>query len=173
MPFPAKQPELRLPEKTGRLASFTALLLTALGVVLLSGTATAASGQIYKWVDEAGNVHYGSQKPVDSSVEKVDVNTSMTGVNRGAEALDKLKQAADDEAQKVKEQGIPAQPPVPSLSMKEVKRRCQVARQDLATIQSRGQLRERDEKGNTRYISEQEKQQRIKQAKKQIREYCK
>jgi hypothetical protein len=57
--------------------------------------------------------------------------------------------------------------------MKEVKRRCETARQDLAVIQARGQLRERDEKGNTRYVSEKERQQRIKHAKDQIREYCK
>ena len=90
----------------------------------------------------------------------------------GAEALDKLKQEADEEAQRVVEEGIPEQPPVPALPASEVKKRCQAARQDLATIQSRGQLRERDEKGNTRYVGEEEKQQRIKAAKKQIREYC-
>jgi hypothetical protein len=56
--------------------------------------------------------------------------------------------------------------------MKEVKKRCQTARQDLATIQSRGQLKERDEKGEVRYVSDEEKQMRIKAAKQQIREYC-
>jgi hypothetical protein len=56
--------------------------------------------------------------------------------------------------------------------MKEVKRRCQAARQDLATIQSRGQLRERNEKGEVRYVSDEEKQRRIKVARQQVREYC-
>ena len=56
--------------------------------------------------------------------------------------------------------------------MKEVKRRCTAARQDLATIQARGQLKERDEQGNVRFVGEEERQQRIKQAKKQIKEYC-
>ena len=90
----------------------------------------------------------------------------------GAKALADIRQKEDDEAQRIKEEGIPAQPPVPSLSMKEVKQRCAAARQDLATIQSRAQLRERDDKGNTRYLGEQEKQQRIKAAKQRIREYC-
>jgi hypothetical protein len=42
----------------------------------------------------------------------------------------------------------------------------------LATIQSRGQLRERDEQGNTRFVGEEERQRRINQAQKQIKEYC-
>ncbi len=76
------------------------------------------------------------------------------------------------EAEKIKEEGIPEQPPVPSLSMKEVKKRCQNAKQDLATIQSRGQLRERDANGEIRYVNDEEKQRRIKAAKQQVREYC-
>lgn len=147
-------------------------LIAMVSTVLLAAPVAVLAGQIYKWTDAEGNVHYGSQKPADVAGEQVRVDTSRTGVNRGADALDKLKQQADDEAQRIKEEGIPEQPPVPSLSRNEVKQRCQTAKQDLATIQARGQLRERDEQGNTRYVSEKERQQRINHAKKQIREYC-
>ena len=148
------------------------MIVATISMVIVLGAGTVLAGKIYKWTDAQGNVHYGSEKPVDAAAEKMKVDTGKTGVNRGAKALDDLKQAEDDEAQRIKEQGIPAQPPVPSLSMKEVKRRCQTARQDLATIQSRGQLRERDAQGNTRYVGEKERQQRIKAAQKQVREYC-
>jgi hypothetical protein len=172
MPLTVVDPDLPSKRQNQPAAQTRKLLIISLCAALLAGPATVPAGQIFKWTDAEGNVHYGSEKPADEAVENVQVNTSKTGVNRGADALDKMKQQADDEAQRVKEEGIPEQPPVPSLSMKEVKQRCQSARQNLATIQSRGQLRERDEKGNTRYISDAEKQQRIKQAKKQIREYC-
>ncbi|NNL07097.1 MAG: DUF4124 domain-containing protein [Gammaproteobacteria bacterium] len=148
------------------------LVIATTSMVILLGTTVAFADKIYKWTDAEGNVHYGSEKPADAPSEKMKVDTGKTGVNRGADALDKLKQEVDDEAQRVVEEGIPEQPPVPALPAREVKKRCQAARQDLATIQSRGQLRERDEKGNTRYIGEEEKQRRIKAAKKQIREYC-
>ena len=148
------------------------LVTATLCVVICMGSGTGLAGKIYKWTDAEGNVHYGSEKPADTAAEKMKVDTSKTGVDRGAKALADIRQKEDDEAQRIKEQGIPAQPPVPSLSMKEVKQRCAAARQDLATIQSRGQLRERDDKGNTRYLGEQEKQQRIKAAKQRIREYC-
>ncbi len=147
-------------------------VIATLSTVILISSNTVLAGKIYKWTDAEGNIHYGSEKPADADAEKMKVNTSKAGVDTGAEALDKLKQAEDDEAERIKEEGIPEQPPVPSLSMKEVKRRCQAARQDLATIQSRGQMRERDEKGEVRYVSDEEKQRRIKAAKKQVREYC-
>jgi hypothetical protein len=147
-------------------------IIATVSTVILISSSTVLAGKIYKWTDAQGNVHYGSEKPADADAEKMKVNTSTTGVETGAEALDNLKQQADDEAERIKEQGIPEQPPVPSLPMKEVKRRCQAARQDLATIQSRGQMRERDEKGEVRYVSEEEKQKRIKAARQQVREYC-
>lgn len=147
------------------------IIATVSMVIFISSNAVLA-GKIYKWTDAQGNVHYGSEKPADAEAEKMKVDTSTTGVDTGAEALDNLKQQVDDEAERIKEEGIPEQPPVPSLPMKEVKKRCQAARQDLATIQSRGQLKERNEKGEVRYVSEEEKQRRITSAKKQIREYC-
>ena len=172
MPFIFSRVYLAKPEPTRFENPIWRLIIVALCTIILLDAPGVAAGQIYKWTDAEGNVHYGSQRPADASVEKMSLNTGKTGVNRGAEALDKMKQQADDEAQRIKEEGIPEQPPVPALPKKEVKRRCQAAKQDLATIQSRGQLRERDEKGNTRYLSDKEKQQRTKQAKDKIREYC-
>ena len=146
----------------------------SLVILVTLGTHEAAANKIYKWVDADGTVHFSGSKPLDpdTETERVNVNTGKTGAAPGAEALNKLKQEADDEQDRIKEEGVPAQPPVPTLSSKEASRRCKQARQDLATIQSRGQLRERDEKGNITYVSEKEKQNRIKFAKKQIREYC-
>jgi hypothetical protein len=157
---------------TGALCLVRGLLNTILCMVICLGSANALAGKIYKWTDAEGNVHYGSDKPAGTEAEKMKVDTSKAGVDRGADALDKLKQEVDDEAERIKEEGVPEQPPVASLPTKEVKRRCQAARQDLATMQARGQLRERDEQGNTRYVSDKEKQQRVKAAQKQIREYC-
>lgn len=144
----------------------------SLVMLVTLGTHEAAANKIYKWVDADGTVHFSGSKPLETESERVNVNTGKTGANPGVEALNKLKQEADDEQDRIKEEGVPAQPPVPTLSSKEASRRCKQARQDLATIQSRGQLRERDEKGNISYVSEKEKQKRIKFAKKQIREYC-
>lgn len=163
------------PVPTGRVhaaISMKQLVIATMSMVILLGSGAAPAEKIYKWTDADGNVHYGSEKPADAPAEKMQVDTGLTGANTGAEALDKLKQEADDEARRIKEEGIPAQPPVPALPAKEVKRRCAAAKQDLATIQSRGQLKERDQQGNVSFVSEEERQRRMQQAKKQIKEYC-
>jgi hypothetical protein len=172
MPIIINKPGLASTRRNHASISLKQLIIATASMVILLGSGAVPAEKIYKWTDAEGNVHYGSEKPADAPAEKMKVDTGLTGANTGAEALDKLKQEADDEAQRIKEEGIPEQAPVPALPMKEVKRRCTAARQDLATIQSRGQLRERDEQGNTRFVGEEEKQRRIKQAQKQIKEYC-
>ena len=154
------------------IASIKRLAHVSLAIFICFAAQNLSAGEIYKWVDAEGKVHYSGTKPIENESERVNVQTGKTGMTTGAETVDKLKQEAEDEAEKIREEGIPAQPPVPSLPAKEVKARCKAAKQDLATIQARGQLRERDAKGNTRYVSEEEKQRRIKEANRQIREYC-
>ena len=172
MPININQPGQSSTSGSSSSILIKSFIIATVSMVIFISTNAVHAGKIYKWTDAQGNVHYGSEKPADAEAEKMKVDTSTTGVDTGAEALDNIKQQVDDEAERIKEEGIPEQPPVPSLPMKEVKKRCQAARQDLATIQSRGQLKERDEKGEVRYVSEEEKQRRINSAKQQIREYC-
>ena len=172
MPTNINQPGPGSTRRNSSLMLMKKLVIATVSMVILFSSATVIAEKIYKWTDAEGNVHYGSEKPADAAAEKMKVDTSKTGVDRGAAALDDLKQQVDDDAEKIKEEGIPAQPPVPSLPMKEVKKRCQDAKQDLATIQARGQLRERDANGEISYVSEEEKQRRTKAAKQQVKEYC-
>jgi hypothetical protein len=151
-------------------SSSALLLISALALVMMISPADA--GDIYKWVDEQGNVHYSSEKPVDAPVESVHVNTEKTGNVAGQQALATEQKKIADEAKAIKEKGIPASPPVPSLSAKDIKQRCQQARSDLANIESHGQLRIQDDKGNLSYATDEVKQQRIAAAKNAIREYC-
>jgi hypothetical protein len=172
MPTNINQPGPSSTRRNCSLMLMKNFVIVTVSTVIFFSSAAVLAEKIYKWTDAEGNVHYGSEKPADAAAEKMKVDTSKTGVDRGADALDDLKQQVDDEAEKIKEEGIPAQPPVPSLPMKEVKKRCQNAKQDLATIQARGQLRERDANGEISYVTEEDKQRRIKAAKQQIKEYC-
>ena len=73
------------------------LVTATLCVVICMGSGTGLAGKIYKWTDAEGNVHYGSEKPADTAAEKMKVDTSKTGVDRGAKALADIKQKEDDE----------------------------------------------------------------------------
>lgn len=154
-------------------AGKSARVLLLMGTLVLAmAVSPADAGKIYKWVDEQGHVHYGSEKPAEATAENMRVNTDKTGTVPGQAALAAEQKKIDDDAKAIKEKGIPAQPPVPALPRKEVMRRCQQARDDLARIGARGQMRIRDEKGNITYATDEAKQQRIAAAKKAVSEYC-
>jgi len=146
------------------------VLMGALALAMI--VSPAAAGKIYKWVDEQGGTHYGSERPVDAPAENLRVNTEKTGTVTGQGALAAEQKKIDEEAKAIKEKGVPAQPPVPALPRKEVIQRCQRARAELANIEAHGQMRVRDEKGNITYASEDARQKRIAAAKKAINEYC-
>ncbi len=151
-------------------SSHALLLISALTLVLMASPTDA--GTIYKWIDEQGDVHYSSDKPADAPAERIRVNTEKTGNVAGQQALAAEQKKIADQAKAIKEKGIPAQPPVPALPLKEVKQRCQQARDSLARIEAHGQMRIRDKKGNFTYATDETKQQHIAKAKKEIAEYC-
>ena len=144
---------------------FTALLIiTYLGF----GSIDAHAGKVYKWVDEHGVVTFGDreQKPESIPAETVKIDSYVPPPKPAAKADDaekKAKDAADKQKQAAAE---------PKMSPAEKRRLCSQARGDLAAIQAHGQIREKDAKGNLTYLSDEQKQARIKAANKSIKEYC-
>jgi hypothetical protein len=54
---------------------YTAILLTAL---VLTATDATASDNVYRWVDEQGNVHFGDNPPGKTKAEVVDIQPGPT-----------------------------------------------------------------------------------------------
>lgn len=117
---------------------------------------------VYKWVDENGQVHYGEQ-PGNAGAEKVTIRQNETT---------KPRLIPKDEKEEEKKAEKPAEPEVPKISKKEKRRLCNEAKSDLATIATRGRLREINKKGEYIYLTDSQKQQRIAAAKKKKREFC-
>jgi hypothetical protein len=143
------------------------VFISALSISLYILLQTPVSAEIYKWVDEDGQVHYGDQ-PVGSDAEKVNIRTNETTkprlVNKTevkeANAEAKEKGQASEEKQKE------------TISKKEKKKYCNEATSDLAAINSRGRMREINAKGEYIYLTEAQRQQRIAAAKKKQIEFC-
>ncbi len=146
---------------------------TFLGFLLATASATltfsSAYAAIYKWVDAEGNVHYGEQ-PVSQDAERLQIKirepvkpaASEDGKDADKETEDKDK----------KEEAKPEKTEPPKMSKKEKRARCKQAKGNLNTILTHGRLRERDKSGNSRYLTDEEKQRRLKTARKNVRKYC-
>ena len=153
-----------------RYRNLTLPVLSAAGFMLVvglgPGEGTATAG-VYKWVDEQGQVHYG-EHPEGQDAEKMTIRTNETTKPREIKTDDK---DADEQAES--EAGQPEKAPVEKyVPAYEKQRLCREANTDIANISSRGRMREADAQGNYRYLTEQERQQRLSAARKKQAKYC-
>ena len=159
---------------------------------LLLFTSFNLHAAIYKWVDEQGNTHYSQNKPASATkTERIKVSSERPedtssykkpSLNKPEEAdpaaegeetadstpqteEEKQKQAEQEAAKKAAEEK-------PKISKKKKKAGCESARRNLSTMQSRGQIRTKDKDGNYRYMSDAEKQARIKRTQDIIKKNC-
>ena len=153
-----------------RYRKLTLPFLSAAGFILVvclgPGESTAIAG-IYKWVDEQGQVHYG-ERPEAQDAEEMTIRSNETTKPREIKSDDKdTDEQAEDEARQAEK--APVEKYVPAY---EKQRMCREANTDLANISNRGRMREVDAQGNYRFLTEQERQQRISAARKKQAEYC-
>lgn len=133
--------------------------------VLLALSTGATAGQIYKWVDGQGNVHFGSQPPEGQDAAAVNPNVSQPKAApksplQPADDADPEQQKLDE---KVKEEV--------AKQDKERKEYCQRMRNDLAMLKNNPRLRVEDG-DSARRMTEEERQSRIAENEKKIGEHC-
>ncbi len=145
-------------------------------ICLASVFSYSAHSNVYKWVDEQGNVHYGQQRPSNAQVEKLDVErhapqdtSSYKRPGQNKKATDEGKKDETDADAKEKKD----KKPETAAEKKRRKAACAQARQQLATMQSIGRIRSKDKDGNTAYLSQQQKEARIKKIRESISKQCK
>ncbi len=148
-------------------------IITACFCLLIQSPSSAG---VYKWVDENGQVHYG-EKPMGADAEKITIRQNETTKPRvfkkAEDEGDKNSATENPDGKEDKEKAKQtAEPTEPTISKKEKRRLCNQAKSDIASIISRGRMREINEKGEYSYLSEKQRQQRLAAAKKQQREYC-
>jgi hypothetical protein len=131
---------------------------------------------VYKWVDDSGQIHYSDQ-PDEPGAEKFTLRKNTTtkpGIENSDETTEGKSQGPESETEKSEDETKPAEPKMVEIepSKQEKKRFCNQAKKDIASISSRGRMREINEKGEYIYLSEEQRQQRLSSAKKQKREFC-
>jgi len=136
--------------------------------LLLQATAVAS---VYKWVDEKGQVHYGAQ-PGNTGAERVTIRKNETTAPRTVKTKEEGEQAEDGEKATDPAAAEAKKPEEPKISKKEKRRLCNEAKTDIATISSRGRMREINKKGEYIYLSEKQRQKRLSAARKKQRKYC-
>jgi len=140
------------------------------GLLLLQPPAVA---DVFKWVNENNEVQYTQMQP-PPGIKYIRIQTN--------EHPNTLKTDADEAAaaeEQPAEEESPAEGDADAMSKYEAevarisKQNCTIAHNNLTQLNMGGHLRYKNEKGEYVNMTEEERQQRIKEANEQIKQFCK
>lgn len=141
------------------------IILTSL---LLALSASAMASQVYKWVDAQGVTHFGSQPPQGQAATSVNTSAPPPKAAEQEQPAPTFESIADPEQaefDKKAKQEVAAK-------QAELKKYCEDVRTNLAQLENNPRIRTEVD-GEMRRLSEEERQQRITEAKTAIAENCK
>lgn len=144
--------------------SITILVITAFFTMALSQMNMAAQ-KYYKWVDSKGVTHYTTTPPAGKKAALVKTYNSRTKAPKPSTkpestAANKAKEEGEAEAANQK----PQYAKNPEY--------CKAARNNLTTIDSNNRIRLKDNDGNLRYATHEEREKRRQEALKAIKINC-
>jgi hypothetical protein len=137
--------------------------------------ASANAGEIFKWVDEQGNVHYSQDPPMNKSAQPMNIKvpkesaaSEETSAQSASTAADKPPAGDEDKAAEQKA----LQEAAARKREEAEKKNCQIAMKRLATITAGGRLYEVDENGERHYWDDQTLKAKQADAQKDVDQWC-
>jgi len=146
---------------------YLAVALSALFIL-----APVQAETIYKWVDQDGITHYDEQPPVNREYTTVKTYGNTPGSAKVANAPSEVqpeKQSGADQ----KGLNIERNKKISEENARVAAENCKNAQGNLKTMEENPRVRILDENGEYRYLTEEEKQSQMKQAKDDIQQNCK
>ena len=141
--------------------------------LMLAVSGVAVASDIYKWVDEDGNVHYGD-KPVSNESERVAIESRPTDRARvqaqyqaaaQARAENRDARAQADEESREAEEDLRAQ-------AEERRQKCEASRATMQRFVTSRRIYTQDESGERVYMDDAQMQAARERVENDINEYC-
>lgn len=143
-------------------------VICGVSLTIVAASSTVAAKNYYKWTDANGVTHYSAQKPHNTEVETVAIRGGRTTTS-----------ASESENAPTQTQPTSSSQPAESSessneTVEHVKDpvRCDAAKKIIDTISSAPRVQTKDENGELRFLSDQEKSDRLEEAKQAIKESC-
>ena len=167
-----KSPSLLHTQDTAPKALMAALMLIVLlGSVLLSSNSHA--GNVYRWKDSSGSVHYGENPPRGVDATLLNTTTGKSSKSR----RNAPNETRVEPGQYTGDNAVPEQNKEPVTEQEIVKPKkdegvCKRARYNLKVLNERSRIRQTDENGEERFLTEEEKNEQKSSAQSAIDTYC-
>ena len=149
----------------------TRLIGYHLSILVLSSIALSVSAEIYKWVDDEGNIHYGEKPPSTNTKEEVETIKIRDNVDtqRAAETLKKKSKSLNDLNDERKQEKTDALNDKKELAKN--KMRCEQAKKQLANYQH-PKVNVKESDGTYRALGEEERQAGLKKSEDFVKKSC-
>lgn len=148
------------------------LIIAIASMLTLAATGAAMAGDIYKWIDKDGNVHYGD-RPAGEQTERVAIASRPTDT---AKVQAMVAARAEARALAVEEQAAAAAtgPTQEELraEARERAQKCNTYKQRLQTFVTSRRLYREDDNGERVYLDEDETRAARERVEGQVDEYC-
>lgn len=144
----------------------------ALTIAALLGIGVCSAGEIYKWTDEEGNVHYVDRPVGSGSFERVDIvsrDTDNSAVQARLDARREARETADQEAAAAEPEKTKEELREEQLARED---RCQSYRDKLDTFLTAQRMYRETEGGEREYLDEDQQREAREKVEEKIAEYC-
>ena len=142
--------------------------------VLLMLLSVSAHAELHKWVDAAGNVHYSDAvPPADAKEEQVRIPQAPAGTSAEAPAEKSIMERDADLKKALKAKDKAAQQA--ELEQKNAairQRNCENSRNSLRALENAPRIASYDAQGNQIIIDDSTREEKIKQARKAVSDFC-
>ena len=142
-----------------------------LSILTISLVALSVPAEIYKWIDDEGNIHYGEKPPSVNSKESVETIKIRDNVDtqRAAEALNKKSKSLNERSEERKKEKTDELYDKKKLA--ENKMRCEQAKKQLANYQH-PKVNVKESDGAFRALGEEERQAGLKKSEELVKKTC-
>jgi hypothetical protein len=148
--------------------------LIILTIILIGIGANVQARQVYKWVDENGDTHYGDY-PKENATEQLNVQSNSPSASskntNPQQRFEKKKQMADamrEERLKRQEEKEKAK-----KEQQEKERKCTIAKGKLQDFKEFGRIVTRGDNGERQYMNDAEREQLLQRTQKEVDKWCK
>ena len=138
-------------------------------VICVSFVTYCSHAEVYRWVDDDGNVHFSDKKPEQNDVEDISESVANTNIDESSKAMRRLDQVLSEtegekQVRNKKEYND-------RIAQERQNRICEKARDDLRIL--RGRVVIVDENGVTQSMSESQRKIEAQKLESEIKNRCK
>lgn len=149
------------------------MLRVTIFALLIIFSSQNSAAKIYKWVDENGQIHYSSQKPVDQKAETVNVRKGPKVTPKAAtDSAEEDQAVAADDEEIDEDAQAEAKKQLAASDAVNRKKQCDMARKNYAALNATVRVVRTNENGETVRMSDDERVTALATAQKAIDRYC-